>query len=301
MQELKVAIIGLDTSHSIELPRMMNAPDCRPETKIKGLKAVTCNRFMTKFTKGEILDKRQEQLEQWGVKVTEDFDEAVADCDAIMLEINDPAFHLEYFERVAAMGKPVFLDKPLAGTLDDARKIMALARKHNTRVWSGSSIPLNPKVDECIFKLQHEPLVAHSFGPLGVAPAGSSLVWYGVHTFEVMQRLIGAPGAKSVHAVESPVGVVSTVLYDDDRIGVVECQKCSWSYGGRVQAGDDVSFLQIASSEPNYFYLMYRNRNFFRGQEPPVNMEKTFEGLAIMEAAVKSVETGKAVDVEKLD
>ena len=301
MQELKVAIIGLDTSHSVELPRLMNSPECKPELKINGLKVVACNRFMTRFTNKDVLDKRQEQLEQWGIKVTENFDEAVADCDAIQMEINDPSLHLEYFERLAPLGKPVFLDKPLAESVEDGRKIIELARKYGTRVWSGSSIPLNPKVQQCIDNLQDEPLIAHAFGPMGVAPAGSSVIWYGVHTFEIMQRLIGPCGAKSVHAVESPVGVISTVAYDDDRVGLVECQKGCWCYGGRIQNNNNASLLHILATEPNYYYLMRNIRNFFRGGDAPVTIEKTFEGLAIMNAAEASVKSGKAVEVEKLD
>ena len=300
MQELKVAVVGLDTSHCVELPRLMNSPECKPELKISGLKVVACNRFMTRFTNNEVLDKRQAQLEQWGIKVTENFDEAIADCDAIMMEINDPALHLEYFEKLAALGKPVFLDKPLAESVADGRKIVELARKHGTRVWSGSSIPFNPKVCQCINNLQDEPLIAHTFGPMGQAPAGSSLIWYGVHTFELMQRLIGPCGAKTVHAVPTPIGVVSSVVYADGRVGVVECQKGCWCYGGRIQHNDNASLLHILASEPNYYYMMRNIRSFFRGGEAPITMERTFEGLAIMNAAEESVKTGKPVEVEQL-
>ena len=98
-EEIRVAIIGLDTSHSVEFPRRMQAPDCPEKNRVEGLRAVTCLRFETPFTNKQVLDERQKQLEAWGVKVTEDFDEAVSDCDAIMIEINDPAYHLEYFKK----------------------------------------------------------------------------------------------------------------------------------------------------------------------------------------------------------
>ena len=39
-KEIKVAIIGLDTSHSVEFPRRMQAPDCPEKNKVEGLKAV---------------------------------------------------------------------------------------------------------------------------------------------------------------------------------------------------------------------------------------------------------------------
>jgi hypothetical protein len=71
---IKVAIIGLDTSHSVEFPRRMQAPDCPEKNKVEGLRSVTCLRFETPFTNKEVLDERQKQLEAWGVKVTDDWD-----------------------------------------------------------------------------------------------------------------------------------------------------------------------------------------------------------------------------------
>ena len=63
MSDMKVAIIGLDTSHSVAMPKLMNDPTCEPDMKVSGLKAVTCLRFETPFQGKEGLDNRQAQLE----------------------------------------------------------------------------------------------------------------------------------------------------------------------------------------------------------------------------------------------
>ena len=86
--KIRVAIIGLDTSHSVEFTRSMNDPQCPDNRRTTGLTAVSCLRFSTPFQSEDGLDQRQKLLESWGVPVTANFDEAVADCDAIMLEIN---------------------------------------------------------------------------------------------------------------------------------------------------------------------------------------------------------------------
>ena len=49
------------------------------------MKATRSLRFETPFQGKAGLDQRQKTLEGIGVKVTEDFDEAVGDCDAIMI------------------------------------------------------------------------------------------------------------------------------------------------------------------------------------------------------------------------
>jgi predicted dehydrogenase len=298
---IKVAIIGLDTSHSIEFPRRMQATDCPPDQRVPGMRAVTCLRFETPFQDKKGLDERQSQLESWGVRVTTRFDEAVADCDAIMLEINDGAYHLDYFKKVAALGKPVFLDKPLAGSLDDGRAIIRLMREHNTRVWSGSSIPFCPELDGTRSRFA-EIKRAHVFGALGDAPAGDSLVWYGVHTFEMLQRIMGA-GALSVRALETKGSILALADYGAGREGVVEAIRGMWIYGGRIQGltNKDAKVVPfVCKSDYAYRDILRLVKTFFEGGATPVDMRTTFEGLAMMTAARQSIETGKAVKVPHL-
>ena len=99
----KIAIIGLDTSHSTAFPELMQDPKTPENLQIHGIRTVSCLRFETPFQNKEGLDKRQEYLESIGVKVTENFEEAVQDCDAIIIAINDPRCHAEYFEKCASV------------------------------------------------------------------------------------------------------------------------------------------------------------------------------------------------------
>ena len=301
MEQIKVAVVGLDTSHSVELPRRLHSPDLPAAEKIDGMKVMAVNRFETPFQNKEGLDKRQEQLEAWGIKVTESLEETIADCDAIMMEINDPSLHLKYFEQLCALGKPIFLDKPLAGTVEDGRKIIELMRKNNTRVWSGSSLPFFPVLVDALNKFTMEVEIANTCGPLGTAPAGNSLIWYGVHTFEMMQKLIGHQGAEEVWATDNGLSVTSVVNFSDGRRGIVEAIRGSWFYGGRIQNRQCAVPFSFTSTSALYFNLLRQIRAFFRGCPAPVSMEKTFEGLAIMDAANRSIAEGKSVKVAKLD
>lgn len=298
---IKVAVLGLDTSHSVEFPRLMQAPDCPKNQRVPGLKTISCLRFETPYQNKEGLDKRQQQLEQWDVKVTENIDEALAGCDAIMLEINDGSFHLEYFRKVAGLGKPVFLDKPLAMSLADGRAIIELMRRHNTRVWSGSSIPFCPplaKIMKAAGKIQR----THVFGALGKAPSGDSLVWYGIHSFETLQRVMGQ-GAAKVRAIESPASIIAAIEFKDGREGVVELTSKAWTYGGVVwgTANEKMKATPfVLNSSFSYRNILRLVKAFFLGAEPPVDMETTFEGLAMMCAARESITRRESAEVETL-
>ncbi len=298
MKKLKVAFVGLDTSHSVEFAKYMQDPSLPKEHQISGLQVTGCLRFDTPFQSTEGLDKRQAYLESIGVKVTLDFEEAVADCEAICLEINDPAFHLEYFKKCAALGKPIFLDKPFADTLDSANTILAAAKEHHIRFFTASSLRYDVNLIDTAAKCS-KPEYACIWGPLGKAPAGSSIVWYGVHAFEMLERTMG-PGAVSVTAVPDRQGVVCTVAYADGRRGIVELNSHSYRYGGVLRDSTPNEFLfQFAGGVNLYRNLIGEIGRFFRGECEGVPLNKSYEIMAMIEAADLSVKYGRTMPVYK--
>jgi predicted dehydrogenase len=290
MDRLKVAMIGLDTSHSIQFSKRLNDPDCEPKFKVEGLKVVSCMRFKTPFQSKEGLDERQKQLEDWGIKVTEDFDECIADCDAIMLEINDPQYHLEYFEKVANLGKPIFLDKPMADTYKSGKAIYDLAKKNNTKVFSSSSLRFVEAVLEAKKEIS-EPEFVSTYGALGIASSGSSVVWYGVHTMEMLQKLMG-PGAISVKAAKDAKGVVSIVKYKNGQRGIVESNTGSSIYGGMVRTKGKAHLFSVDMGMA-YTLQLSEIAKFFKGGKPPVSFEDTLEVMDLLDTAQRSLDSGK--------
>lgn len=297
MKEIRVAVIGMDTSHAVELPKLMQDP--ASPFKISGLRVTRAMRFETPFQNKEGLDAREAYLRTIGVEVTEDFDYAVGDCDAIMLEINDSTLHLEYFEKAAALGKPIFLDKPFADTIENTRKIIEIGKKHNTRYFTASSLRFTVGLKNLLdSKININS--SYTWGPLGKAAAGSSIVWYGVHTFEQVERIMGI-GAESVTTVPSGKGLVCVVKYKDGRSSVAELNENKWVYGAviRDDAGND-AMCKVPGKLPFYYSLMEQIRLFFLGAETPVSIEDSFEVMALCEAAEKSLNSGKPEKVEQL-
>ena len=292
---IKVALIGLDTSHSIEFTRRMQAPDCPADQKVSGLQAVSCLRFSTPFHNDAGLDERQKQLEDWGVRVTTKFEEAVADCDAIMIEINDPAYHLEYFTRCAELGRPIFLDKPLADTIANGQKIVDWAKRKDVKVFSASSLRFVPQLIKACGEVP-SPVYASIFGPLGDAPAGSGIVWYGVHTFEMLQRAMGR-GAKSLFAHKNADGVTAIVKYPGNRGAVVELRNDGWVYGGNLRMVESGTAFLVDMGRM-YSDLLVEIETFFRTGRTRLEIEDTLEIMAMLDATRLSVESGKEEAVQ---
>ena len=74
------------------------------------------------------VDKYGEELRtKWNSTLEPDIPTLCAKVDAILLESNDGRKHLPQARQVIAARKPLFIDKPLASTLEDAREIARLA------------------------------------------------------------------------------------------------------------------------------------------------------------------------------
>ena len=291
----KVAIIGLDTSHAVEFPKLMQDPAVPAENRVPELKTTRCLRFETPFQNREGLNKRTQYLESIGVQVTEDFDTAVADCDAILIEINDPSLHLKYFERCAALGKPVFLDKPFADTFENAMKIMEIAETHGTRFFTSSALRFDFDFAAGLAE-KTEPEAVTIWGPVGKAPAGSSLVWYGVHAFEMLQRAMGR-GAITVRACGDRRGYVCHVVYADGRRGVVELTENVYRYGALIRDHKSKEqLIPLTGKVPFYAMLLREIVRFLDGAQP-VELADSLEVMAMLSAADRSIVTGCAEPV----
>jgi predicted dehydrogenase len=289
-KEIKIAIIGLDTSHTNEFTKIIQGKD----KKINGLKVVTAFRSPSSFQSEDGQDERQAELEDLGVIMKPTIEEAVKDVDAILIELNDPKPHLEYFKKVADLGLPIFLDKPLAINLKEGKEIIEIAKACGTNMWGASSLRFISQLQSAIKEVSN-PTFCNVFGALGTAPAGSSLIWYGCHATEMLVSIMGT-NAKKVTAIEDPSGIVYTVEYADNRRGVVQCNRGNYQYGGCVQNSDKLQFFTLGE-DIMYYKLLLQIQQFLETGKPPVSFDEMLEVQAVMDAAERSMISGKSETV----
>ncbi|MBP5181600.1 MAG: Gfo/Idh/MocA family oxidoreductase [Lentisphaeria bacterium] len=288
----KLALIGTDTSHSSELPGRMQDPARPPEEHVEGLFVTRAFPFMTPFTNETVQKNRKNYLESIGVTVCDSFESAVEDCDGIMLEINDPSYHLEYFRKCAELGKPVFLDKPFADTFDNARKICALAKAKEVRLFSSSALRYDPSFTQGLENCDFTPTSAVVWGPMGNAAAGSSVIWYGCHSFEMLERVMGR-GATGVHVHSGPEREVCVVDYSDGRHGVVELSRTGGGYGALLRNNEGKASLIPAGNSSAFYTALVKKIKAFMEGEDVLAMEDMMEVMSMLEAAARSSASGR--------
>lgn len=290
---LRIGMIGLDTSHAPAFTKLFNASD--QDGSLSKMKVVAA------FPGGspDIPSSRDrvegftDDLRELGVEIVDSVDALIPKVDAVLLESVDGRTHLAQVLPVFRSGKPVFIDKPLAGNLVDALAIDLLAKKYNARWFSSSSLRFSPS----IIKYREDASLANqirgatSWGPCSLEPNHTDLYWYGVHGVETLYTAMGT-GCQSVTRVHSD-GVDFVVgLWSGGRVGTFRGIRDGKAGYGLVVFGKDE--IEIGGKYEGYAPLVDRIADFFLGSEPPVGTEETLEMFTFMQAADVSKAKGGA-------
>jgi predicted dehydrogenase len=140
--DIRVGIIGTDTSHVPAFTKLLNGDPNSPD-HIAGARVVAAFKGGSKDVPDSFnrVDKFAEEIRTlYGVEIVPDIATLLSKVDAVLIESVDGRPHLEQAKPVIAARKPFFVDKPLAATLEDAREIAKLAKAAGTPWFSSSSL-----------------------------------------------------------------------------------------------------------------------------------------------------------------
>ncbi len=278
-------MIGLDTSHVVAFSRLFNR--AAPSSELSGIRVVAGYRGGTDLPASrDRVDKFTEQVRSIGVQIVDAIPALLARVDVVLLESVDARIHLAEAIQVIEAGKPLFIDKPMAGSLAEAVVIFDLARKHGVPCFSTSSLRFASSTQN----LRADPRVgqivgAATWGPCEIQAGIPDLFFYGIHGIETLFALMGT-GCVSVARIGSRDTDQLTGLWDDGRIGTYRRIRGAAAKFGAMAFGRQ-GVVQI-ENDGGYENLCRELVRFFRTGQPPVTAEETLEILAFMEAADES-------------
>lgn len=146
--DLRLGIIGTDTSHAVAFTRVLNDPHA--EDHVMGARVVAAWKGGSPDIpeSANRVDRFTTELQQkWGIKIVNSISDLCPAVDGLLLESVDGRKHLPEFRQAISCGKPVFIDKPLASSFADAKEIARLARKRKIPWFSASALRFSPIVD----------------------------------------------------------------------------------------------------------------------------------------------------------
>jgi hypothetical protein len=284
---IRVGIIGLDTSHAVEFTKILNASGNQGD--LAGVRVVAAypGGSPDNPASWKRISEFTEEIRKLGVEIVGSIGELLPQVDAVMLLSVDGRPHLEQARLVIAAGKPLYIDKPMAGSLAGVLKIFQLAEEKKVPCFSASSLRFSSgfqaarsgqapfgRIKNCT-----------AWSPLHLEPHHPDLFWYGIHGVETLFTIMG-PGCEKVKRT-APNEVVGT--WKGGRTGIFKEGTRKKPYGATVEgeksSGDAGKF-------EGYKPLVVAIAKFFKTDKPPVAAEETLEIYAFMEAADESRRRG---------
>ena len=218
--DLRVGLIGLDTSHVIAFTKALN--DDKAKDHLAGARVVAIFKGGSPdipSSANRVDGYTADLLKYPGVTLYATVAELVKNVDAVMIESVDGRPHLQYAREVLPSGKPTFIDKPVGGTLRDTLEIYRLAAQYKTPVFSSSSLRFNAL--EALKGAKYGELRgASTFGPCELEPHHPDLFWYGIHAVETLYTVMGR-GCQTVVRTQTPHADVVTGVWSGDRVGTM--------------------------------------------------------------------------------
>jgi predicted dehydrogenase len=140
-------------------------------------------------------------------------------------------------------------------------------------------------------------VIADFYGPLQLQPTQPGLFWYGIHTADMLYRILGK-GCVEVTAVTNEDHDVIVGEWPDGRLGSIRGnRRGNKMFGGIIHRDQGSSYVDMSNAKPYYASLLERIVNMFASGKSPVDIEETLELIRFIEAANRSRETGKTVSL----
>ncbi|HEX9512301.1 MAG TPA: Gfo/Idh/MocA family oxidoreductase [Puia sp.] len=294
----RIGIIGLDTSHSMELTKELNGENASSE--FMGYKVVAAYPRGSQDIESSVkrIPGYTEEVKKLGVEIVDDVPSLLAKVDVVLLETNDGRLHLEQALQVLKAGKILFIDKPLAASLADVFTIFEAAKHYNVPIFSASSLRYISGVQEIANGNIGKVLGADAFSPANLEKTHPDLFWYGVHGVEILYTVMGT-GCKELKRVSTGDTDFVVGTWGDNRLGTFRGTRTGLhTYGGTVFGEKGNAVLgPFQGYKPLFLEIIH----FFETGKSPVNAEVTQEIYVFMEAADESKRrNGQSVNLDEI-
>ena len=298
MADLKIGLVGLDTSHVVAFAKCLNKPD--------DAEHVPGARVTSAFAGGsKDFHLSADRVEKFTQHIRDDFGAAILDkpeavaeaVDLLFITAVDGRTHLDYVRKTISHRRPTFIDKPFAVNSADAREMFKLAEQHDTAMMSCSSLRYAEALqaalgDESLGKI----VGADVFGPMAIEPTQGGLFWYGIHSVEIVNRVMGA-GCREVRAVTTDTHDVVTATWPNGRVASIHgLRKAHGKFGVTIHREKGVQTVDCAAGKRSWYASLLKAilRTLPHGKSD-INPSDTLEIIRFIESANESRPGGNPV------
>jgi predicted dehydrogenase len=224
-------------------------------------------------------------------KVAKSPQELIDHVDGVLVVEDCSMEHQRLANTFLNAGMTVFIDKPLAPTVDEAEGIFARAIKGGATLMSTSAARYSARINELKRSLGAiDPLMVQCFGM-------NEIIYYGVHAVEALVTLLG-PGATAVRALGDEAVNLVEVHYPDKRRGALSIlgnfpgPLCACAFGKKGCRLVEASDLDAA-----YGTMLETFVEAVRARKPPVEYRETLEVVKLTVAVKEAILSGERIEI----
>jgi predicted dehydrogenase len=287
--QMKIGIIGLDTSHAPAFAKYFNETDNSGSFRVVAAYPQGSKLIQSSI---ERIPRFTEEVKGYGVAIVDSLGKLLKQVDVVLLTTNDGTVRKAQAFEVINAGKAMFIDKPVAASFVDVLAIYAYAREKKIPVFSASSLRYMKTVQQVRNENKIGKVIgADAFSPATLEPHHPDFFWYGIHGVEILFSIMG-PGCDSVTRFSRDDMDVVVGSWKDGRIGTFRGTRAGkHDYGGT--AFGETGNLALGPFD-GYDDLAREIGAFFTTKKSPVDDHETIEIYAFMEAADESKRRGGA-------
>lgn len=298
--ELKIGLIGLDTSHVEGFSKFLHEKDHPfyiPDGKIVVAYPGGSSDFELSYSR---VDKYTKLLrEVYDVKIEDSLQKVADASDAIMITSVDGRVHLEQFMAIVKYKKPIFIDKPFTLDTTSAQKIQEEAKKYGTPVMSCSPLRYDESLVNALEDDSQDVIIgADCYGPMELQATQPGLFWYGIHSVEMLYKILGK-GCQKVTSYTNENHDFVVGEWEDGRIGTVRGNReGNRSFGSTIHRQKGTQFTNSTLSDVSFHARQNKHIiDFMKTGNADFDSEETLEIIRFIESANESRQSGKTINL----
>lgn len=232
--------------------------------------------------------------EKFGVAVAENYEAFVGKVDGIIITARHGDNHYKYAKPYIESGIPMFIDKPITCTEEDAKAFMEELKAHNVPVCGGSACVYTDWIQKLKKDVKERPygkvLGGYLRAPKLTLEQYGGFFFYSQHLVQVMTEIFGS-AAKTVRAVETNGTYNCQVGYEDYDVNLVFVEDNHLYYAGvsheKAYDGETYGLDDCFKREFMGFY------DLLCGKPQRQSYEEFFASVYIMNAIDRAIKSGE--------
>lgn len=284
----KVIILGCENSHADSFIRFIQTKEKYKDVEILGVYS-------------DDRGAAEKLRENFGITVMENYDDAVGKVDGVIITARHGDNHYKYAKPYITSGVPIFIDKPVTISEDEAIEFMRELKENGIRISGGSSLKHTDEVmllrEEREKEMGGKTLSGFAQAPLYIYEEYGGFYFYAQHLVEMIAEVFGRfpisvtakQNGKQIHTVfhyedYDCVGLYSSLCghYHISRVSIDHCKSCA------INSLGDCFYREF----DEYYELLC-------GGEQKITYEEFVSPVFIMNAIDRSLKSGKTEEVRK--